>query len=310
MGSWFKRVFFFLAVNVAIMMTISLIVSATGVNRFMTAYGLDYEKLAMFCLIYGMAGSFISLLLSKVIAKWTMGLQIVEPNTFDPRLRRLVSMVHQSARVAGLSQPPEVAIYESNDLNAFATGPTKNSALVAVSSGLLSRMSDEEVEGVIGHEIAHIANGDMVTMTLIQGIVNAFVMFASRVIAWAIVNGLKRDGEDSRGRGSPMVYFAVQFTLEIIFMFLGMMVVAWFSRHREYRADQGGAHVAGRGKMIRALARLRAEYESPYSEVASSRDEFAVQSLKISGKRSKFFALFSTHPALEDRIARLEAQPY
>ena len=303
-----KRIFLLVAVNILVMTTITLVLGLLGAGRYFPQGRL--AGLAMFCLVWGFGGAFISLALSRLMAKWMMGVKVIPPNTSDPHLQALVDTVHGLARSAGLPRLPEVGIYESDDVNAFATGPSKSRALVAVSTGLLQRMGSREVEGVLGHEVAHIANGDMVTMTLIQGIVNAFVMFASRVIAWAIVNGLKRDGEDSRGRGSPMVYFAVQFTLEIIFMFLGMMVVAWFSRHREYRADQGGAHVAGRGKMIRALARLRAEYESPYSEVASSRDEFAVQSLKISGKRSKFFALFSTHPALEDRIARLEAQPY
>jgi heat shock protein HtpX len=192
---------------------------------------------------------------------------------------------------------PQVGVYDSPDVNAFATGPTKKRSLVAVSTGLLRKMDRDEVEGVLGHEISHIANGDMVTMTLLQGVVNAFVMFLARVLAFAIVQALRRDDSEGMSYG---IYFAVQIVLEIVLMFLGMIVVASFSRFREFRADKGGAHLAGREKMIRALEKLRRDVEA----VQENRQP-ALQTLQISS-RSGMMRLFSTHPPLEDRIARLQ----
>jgi len=299
--SWFRRIFVFLAVNVAVMVTISLILNLLGVRPYLTQYGIDYSQLMVFCLVWGMGGAFISLALSRVMAKWMMGVKIVDPNTHDSQLRQLVQMVHSLARKANLSVMPEVGIYESQEVNAFATGPTKSRALVAVSSGLLHRMGRDEVEGVLGHEIAHVANGDMVTMTLVQGVVNAFVMFFARVIAYAVANATRSSDDDRPSHG---IQFAVTIALEIVFGILGSMVVAAYSRFREFRADKGGAEIAGREKMIGALEALQRTI-GVSNEPAGGRD-VNVAALKISGRRN-WLALFSTHPPLESRIARLRA---
>lgn len=301
----FKRIFLFMAVNVLVMVTLSLILNLLGVRPYLTSYGIDYQSLMAFCLVYGMGGAFISLLMSKMMAKWMMGVQIVDPNTHDRELGQLVQTVHRLARDAGLGTMPEVGIYDSPELNAFATGPTKSRSLVAVSTGLLSRMTHEEAEGVLGHEIAHIANGDMVTMTLVQGVVNAFVMFLSRAIAFAIAQALRgRDSErESEGGGiNHFVYMGVQMVLEIFFMILASMVVAYFSRWREYRADAGGARLAGRQKMIAALQALQRVYEQVDPEPNPS-----MATLKISSKPSGIMRFFSSHPPLEERIERLRA---
>jgi heat shock protein HtpX len=294
-----RRIFFFMLVNVAVMVTLTTVAHLLGVRPYLNAYGLDYEALAIFCLVWGMGGAIISLLISRMMAKWTMGVQVIEPNTADPELRRLVATVHQLAAQAGLSVMPEVGIYDSPEVNAFATGPTRNRSLVAVSSGLLHRMRSNEVTGVLGHEVAHIANGDMVTMTLVQGVVNAFVMFLARVIAFAIAQGTRRS-DDERGASPMMQYFLVQ-VLEILFMFLGMFVIAGFSRYREYRADKGGADLAGRANMIAALEGLRRTFE-----MVDPGAQPAVQTLKISTRPAGIFRLLSTHPPLEERIERLK----
>ena len=203
----------------------------------------------------GFVGAFISLALSKVMAKWMMGLSVIDPRRASGIEAQLVMTVHRLAKSAGLTTMPEVAIYEAEEVNAFATGPTRSSSLVAVSTGLLRSMEWEEVEGVLGHEIAHIANGDMVTMALLQGVVNAFVMFLSRVLAFAISSAMSRsDEENSFPR---MLNFILTIVFDIVFTLLGSMVIAAFSRYREYHADAGGANLAGRGKMIAALDRLR-----------------------------------------------------
>lgn len=211
----------------------------------------------------------------------------------------MVETVHRLARSAGITTMPEVGIYESPEVNAFATGPTKNRALVAVSSGLLNRMSRDQVEGVLGHEVAHVANGDMVTMTLIQGVVNAFVMFLARAIAFAIAQTGRRDDQEGSSF-SHGTYYVVQFVLEMVFMILGSILVAFVSRWREFRADHGGARLAGRDKMIAALEALRRNHE-----LIDTQTQASVRSLKISS-RGSFLQLFSTHPSLEERIARLE----
>lgn len=291
-----KRWLLFFGVNIMVMITISIVLSLLGVRGYMTAYGINYESLMIFCLVWGMGGAFISLFISKWMAKTMMGVQIIEPS--NPQYGELVRTVHRLSKQAGLEKMPEVGIYESPDVNAFATGPSRNNSLVAVSTGLLRRMDSSSVEGVLGHEVAHIANGDMVTMTLIQGVVNAFVMFLARVVAFFISQALKKDDEEGHGLG----YFAqhlVVMVLEILFGILGSMVVAWFSRYREFRADQGGAKVAGREKMIGALEALQKNYETLH------KPEGAFASMQISSKKS-WLALFSTHPPLEDRIARLK----
>ena len=299
-----KRIILFLLLNFLVVLTLSIVMSFLGIHPGMTPYGIDYNALLTFCLVWGMGGALISLALSRVMAKWMMGVQVIDPQTRDPDLQNLVQMVHALARGAKLPTMPEVGIYDSPEVNAFATGPTKSRALVAVSTGLMSRMTPEQMEGVLGHEITHVANGDMVTMTLIQGVVNAFVMFLSRVIAFAIAQAGRgdRDREERGGGMSYGTYFIVQFVLEIVFMILGSIVVASFSRWREYRADAGGARLAGRENMISALRNLGQTYGllDPGSAPAASM-------LKISSRPSGIFRLFSTHPPLEDRIARLEA---
>jgi len=294
-----KRVVLFLLVNFLVVVTISVLLNLLGVRPYLNQYGLDYTSLAVFCLIWGMAGSFISLALSRQMAKWTMGVQVIDPQSPDPAEQRLLQTVYQLAQSAGLRDMPEVGVYDSPELNAFATGPTKSRSLVAVSTGLLRSMDRDEVEGVLGHEISHIANGDMVTMTLLQGVVNAFVMFLSRVIAYAVSAALRGDRDD---RGvSYGVFFLVQIVLEIFFMILGSLVVAWFSRYREYRADAGGALLAGRQKMVSALQALQRAYD-----VVDPHKHPSIQTMQISGHGKGFLKLFSSHPPLEDRIRRLQ----
>ncbi len=295
---WFRRIFLFILVNLLVMATISILLAVFNVGPTMTAYGLDYSNLAVFCLIWGMGGALVSLAISRIMAKFAMGVKVIDPNTQDPSLQRLVQMVHGLARSAGLPKMPEVGVYDSPEVNAFATGPTKARALVAVSTGLLNRMSYEEVEGVVGHEVAHIANGDMVTMTLLQGVVNAFVMFLARVIAFALSQRSNDDGERRSSYASPFLVMA----LEMVLMIFGSMVVAWFSRWREFRADAGGARLAGRDNMVRALQRLKSNIEGVDTSSAPS-----FMSMKISTRPNRFLALFSSHPPLEERIARLQS---
>jgi heat shock protein HtpX len=290
---WAKRIALFLLTNVLVMLTISILVQLLGLRSGLGAHGIDYGHLMLFCLVWGMAGSFISLALSRVMAKRMMGVRVIDPNTRDANERALLETVHTLARGARLPAMPEVGYYESDEVNAFATGPTRARALVAVSSGLLRRMKRDEVEGVLGHEISHVANGDMVTMTLLQGVVNAFVMFLARVIAFAVSQGVR---EESRGT----VNFVVVIVLQLALSLLGAMVVMAFSRWREFRADRGGAGLAGTGKMIAALERLRRT-----DELVDNRQE-AFATFKIAGAPSRFSSLMASHPSLEDRIARLQ----
>ncbi len=300
--AWFKRIFLFLLLNTVVVLTISLVLNLLGVRPYLTRYGLDYEQLLAFCLVWGMGGAFISLLLSRIMAKWMMGVRLIDPQTRDGDQQELLQTVYQLSRAAGLSTMPEVGVYDSDDVNAFATGPTRNRSLVAVSSGLLFRMDREARNGVLAHEISHIGNGDMVTMTLIQGVVNAFVMFLSRVIAFALAQALRGDREERGNSVNPMVFSLVTFVLEMLFMILGSMVVASFSRWREYRADAGGARLAGRSSMIHALETLQRTLEG-----VDPQEQASVAALKISSRPRGVFALFSTHPPLEDRIARLRS---
>lgn len=291
--TWFKRIGLFFAVNILVMVTISIFL-----NVVLPMFGIYLDPASMggllvFCFVWGMGGSFISLLLSKQMAKWGMGVKILNPNSGNAREQEIIQIVYRMATAAGLSKMPEVGVYPSPDVNAFATGPSRNNSLVAVSTGLLDRMNKAEVEGVIGHEVAHIANGDMVTMTLIQGIVNAFALFLSRIVARLIASSVDE-------KASMMVYFVSTILLDIAFTILGSIVVAYFSRRREYRADYGGAIYAGRDKMIAGLRKLQAMYPQMQPDNSSQ----AV--LKISSKGSGIMALFSSHPRLEDRIRRLE----
>jgi heat shock protein HtpX len=298
-----KRIFLLLVVNVLVMITITVVLGVLGVGRFFPQGGL--AGLAVFCLVWGFAGAFISLALSRVMAKWMMGVHLIPPDTNDPTLQRLVELVHGLARADGLPLP-EVGIYESDEVNAFATGPTRSRALVAVSTGLLQRMDSREVSGVLGHEVTHIANGDMVTMTLIQGVVNAFVLFLSRVLAFVIGQAMR--SRDERDSGGGMLDFLLVIVFQIVFSILGSIVVCWFSRQREFRADAGGARLAGRQNMINALRAL-ARLHDPELAAAEAHRAQAFQSLKISGTAGGLAMLFATHPPLEERIARLEQGP-
>lgn len=293
----FKRVVLFIVINCLVVLTISVILSALNIKPYLTSYGLDYSSLMLFCLIWGMVGALISLSLSRKMAKWLMGVQLIEPQGHHAKLYQMVEYL---ARDAGLPSVPEVGIFSSPEMNAFATGPTKRRSLVAVSSGLLNQMNEKELEAVLGHEISHIANGDMVTMTLIQGIVNAFVMFLARVIAFAL-SSLGRG--ERNGRTSWGSYYILTFVFEILFMILGSMLVALFSRYREFRADRGGAELTRKEHMIAALEKLGT------ARVATKKHA-SMNALMIAMPSKKgFFRLFATHPPIEERIARLKELP-
>ncbi len=294
---WIRRFGLLILVNILVMTTINLIVSLLGLQPYLNARGLDYGSLMAFCLIWGFGGALISLAISRWMAKAMMGIQVVDPaNPGGASERWLVDTVHRLARGAGLETMPEVGIYDSPDPNAFATGPTRNSALVAVSTGLFERMGKDEIEGVLGHELTHVMNGDMVTMTLLQGVINSFVLFLSRIIAFAVA-------QRSDSKNKYMIEFLVSFLLQIVLTILGSMVLMWFSRWREFRADAGGAKLAGRGKMIHALQALQRAYEMPIS----SQEPAAISSFKISS-RGGYISLFASHPPLEVRIERLQTQ--
>lgn len=300
-----KRIFLFVVVNLLVVVTIgitaNIIMAALGLSPGYASNGqLDLNSLLVMCAIFGFTGAFISLALSRVMAKWMMGVKVVDPQQASGFHRDLVLQVHRLAQKAGLTTMPEVGIYDSAEVNAFATGPTRSRALVAVSSGLLQRMDQSAVEGVLAHEIAHVANGDMVTMTLLQGVVNTFTMFLARVFAWLASQALagNRDGED-RGP-SPMIHFVFVMVFEIAFSMLGAIVVAWYSRRREFRADADGAQFAGREKMVHALQSLKSQFD-----VVDNRAP-ALASFKINGRRGGLMALFSSHPDLDVRIAALQ----
>lgn len=296
--TWIKRIGLFLVVNFLVVFTISVILSLFNVRPYLDAYGIHYRSLLIFCLVWGMGGALISLALSKVMAKWMMGVKIIHTRDGNSTHQMLLRLVTKLSREAGLRAIPEVGIFSSKSPNAFATGPTHNHSLVAVSSGLLEQMNEEEIEGVLAHEISHIANGDMITMTLLQGVVNAFVMFLARALAFAF-SGLGRS-QQSRG-GSYAGYYMLTFIFQTVFMLLGILVIAGFSRYREYRADFGGASLAGKGKMIAALQRLQ---DQP--KLHSMPAHQSIQALMISNPmKMGWTQLFSTHPPLEERIARL-----
>ncbi len=290
-----KRIFLFLMTNILVMATIMIVTSALGVDRYLTTKGINYQTLAIYCLIWGFAGSFISLWMSKFMAKQMMGVEVVDKSH---QYQWLVQRVHQLSRSAGLSTMPEVGIYSSPEVNAFATGPSKSNSLVAVSTGLLERMNDDELEGVLAHEVAHIANGDMVTMTLIQGVINAFVMFFAKIAAFALDQAMRKDEDDSRGPG--WTYYISQMVFQMVFSILGSVVVMYFSRAREFRADAGAAKISGRDKMIAALRRLKSTFD-----IVEEDSNQQIACMKISG-HSKMAKLFSTHPSLDERIEALQ----
>lgn len=303
---WAKRIFLFILVNILVLITISITLSLLGIGSYYTPYGLDYTSLLAFCAVAGFSGALISLLLSRFMAKMMMGVKVIDPRQANSEQKRMLDMIYRLAQKAGLSKMPEVGIYESPEINAFATGPSRNRALVAVSSGLLQRMDTDAVEGVIGHELSHVANGDMVTMTLIQGVVNTFVMFFARIAAWGITQAIAGNRDDRESNNSGLTYminFMAIVVFEIIFSLLGSIVVARFSRWREFRADAGGARLAGKEKMIHALQALKGTTEM----VDNSHP--TVTSLKISGKSGGIMALFASHPDLDTRIAALRSLP-
>ena len=294
-----KRIFLFLALNFLVILMITLVLKIFNVRPYLTSYGLDTRSLLIFCFIWGMGGALISLALSRVMAKWMMGVQVIDLRTNDPELRKLLDIVHSLAKEAGLPAMPEVGIYRSNEVNAFATGPSRSRSLVAVSTGLLNRMETEELRGVLAHEISHVANGDMVTMTLLQGVVNAFVMFLARALAY-ILSGAGRGGRENNVGAS---YILFVFLFQTVFMILGSILVATYSRFREYRADRGGASLAGKQAMISALQTLKAlqEVKDPRDSANSAIAAFKISHLSKRG----LLSLFASHPPLEDRIERL-----
>lgn len=296
-----KRIILFVLVNILVVTTISITLNLLGIRPYLSARGIDYQALLAFCAVAGFVGAFISLAMSRWMAKIMMGVQVIDPQRPDSALERdLVNMVARLAQKAGLPNMPEVGIYQSPEVNAFATGPTKSRSLVAVSSGLLNSMDWPAIEGVLGHELAHVANGDMVTMTLLQGVVNTFVMFFARIAAWGVSQAMAGN-RDSEERGpNPFVYMIATFVFEIFFSILGTIVIAAYSRFREYRADKGGAAIAGKERMVHALQSLKRSVEVPEAHPA-----FA--NFKINSKASGLRALLSSHPDLDKRIAKLQA---
>ena len=289
-----KRIVLFLATNLAVVLVLTVVLNLLGVGRAVSAEGINVGALAVFSLVVGFTGSIISLLMSKPMAKWSTGARVIEQPQNSTELW-LVNTVRKLADRAGLKMP-EVAVYDGEP-NAFATGAFKNSALVAVSTGLLQGMTEDEVEAVLGHEVAHIANGDMVTLTLIQGVVNTFVVFLARVVGFFVDKVLLRGNED---RGPGIGYMVTVFVCEIVFGLVASIIVAWFSRQREFRADAGSAKLLGSTvPMQHALARLGGLQPGalPSSMTASG----------ISGSGGGWGALFSTHPPMEERIAALQA---
>ncbi|MBL8260083.1 MAG: protease HtpX [Candidatus Competibacteraceae bacterium] len=287
-----KRIFLFAATNLAVVVLLGIVARVLGVDRYLYQSGLNLPSLLVFAAIFGMGGSLISLLMSKSIAKMSVGAQVIE-NPASQTERWLVDTVRRQAQAAGIGMP-EVAIYDSPEPNAFATGANRNSALVAVSTGLLQQMSAEEAEAVLGHEVSHVANGDMVTLSLLQGVLNTFVIALARIVGSVVDQAMR--SQDSRGGGPG--YYIVSMVLELVFGFLASLIVMWFSRHREYRADAGGAQLAGRNKMIAALERLR-QLQEP-SRLPSQMAAFG-----ISGGLGRWL---TTHPPLEERIAALRQQ--
>ncbi len=286
-----KRILLFVLTNLAVVLVLGVVASVLGVNRFLTANGLNLGALLGFALIMGFGGAFISLLISKPVAKWSSGVQMInEPRNADEAW--IVDTVRRLSEKAGIGMP-EVGIFEGEP-NAFATGAFKNNALVAVSTGLLQGMTRDEVEAVLGHEVAHIANGDMVTMTLIQGVMNTFVVFLSRIVGYAVDSFLRKGDQESSGPG--IGYYVTTIVLDIILGFLAAIIVAWFSRQREFRADSGAAQLLGRKQpMINALARLGGMVPGELPK--------SVATMGIAGGIGQ---LFSTHPPIEERIAALQ----
>ncbi|TDR56193.1 heat shock protein [Halomonas ventosae] len=297
------RILLFLGTNLAVIVVASITLRLLGVEGYLTEQGMNFNALLIFCFIFGMAGSMVSLFISKWMAKRTTGTVIIETPS-NATEKWLVDTVAELARDAGI-KTPEVGIFPAQQSNAFATGWNKDDALVAVSAGLLNRMRPEEVRAVLAHEIGHVANGDMVTLALIQGVLNTFVMFFARVVAH-LVDGFLKSRSDGEGGLGFMGYFAVVIVAEIVFGLIASAIVAWFSRFREYRADSAGAHLAGSGAMINALARLKAETEMP----DQMPDTMRAMAITKGQTRSLMEKLFASHPPLDDRIRALKEAAY
>ena len=290
-----KRVFLFLATNIAILLVLSVTVRLLGLDRFLEqSGGLNLTTLLMFAAVIGFGGSFISLAMSKFLAKRMTGAQVIEQPR-NPTEAWLIETVRRQARQAGIEMP-EVAVYDSPEINAFATGMNKNKALVAVSTGLLRSMRQEEAEAVLGHEVSHVANGDMVTLALIQGVVNTFVVFLARIIGHVVDRAVFKNEE-----GYGPAYWVTTIVAELLLAIVASVIVMWFSRQREFRADSGGARLAGREKMIAALERLR-QNQQP-SQLPNQMAAFGINGGIAQGLRR----LFTSHPPLEQRIAALQA---
>lgn len=288
-----KRIALFILTNILVLTTITIVISLLGIGNYITADGIAYGNLLVFSAVVGFSGALISLAMSRWMAKQMMNVQVLNPNdNLSPRHRELVERVHRLSQAAGLTKMPEVGIYPSPEVNAFATGPSKRRSLVAVSEGLLDHMDDAAIEGVLAHEVAHIANGDMVTMSLLQGVVNTFVVFLSRIAAFIASRFVREEIQ-------WIVHFAAIIIFQILFSILGSIVVMAYSRYREYHADAGGADFAGKDKMIHALQSLKR-----YKEQVDTR-QTSLATLKINNKKG-MISLFSSHPDLDDRIARLQ----
>jgi len=293
-----KRVLLFLLTNLAVMVVLGIVVNLLGANRFLAGSGLDVRTLLVFAFIFGMGGSVISLLISKWIAKKSTGAEVItQPRTQAEQW--LLQTVREQAGRAGIGMP-EVAVFNSPDPNAFATGANRNNALVAVSTGLLQTMNEDEVEAVLGHEISHVANGDMVTLTLVQGVVNTFVIFFARIVGFVVDRALSSSSNEEYRPG--IGFWVTSMVAEIVFGILASIIVLWFSRQREFRADSGGAQLAGRQKMIDALRRLQQVAEP--SHLPSEMQAFGING----GLGDGFKRLFMSHPPLAERIAALQAQ--
>lgn len=290
-----KRLFLLIATNILVMVTIGIVLSILPIGSYITASGnIDFLSLLAFSAVIGFVGAFMSLAMSRWMAKMMMGVRVLkETDSLSHMERDLVARVHRLSRAAGIAKMPEVGIYKSREVNAFATGPSKNRSLVAVSSGLLQEMDNDAIEGVLAHEVAHIANGDMVTMTLLQGVVNTFVVFLARIAAWGVSRFVREDI-------APIVHFIAVIVFQILFSILGSIVVLAYSRYREFHADNGGADLAGKDKMVHALRSLQQYTNRVNTEQAS------IATLKINGKGKNM--LFSSHPDLNERIRRLEAK--
>ncbi|WP_104202457.1 protease HtpX [Billgrantia saliphila] len=297
------RILLFLGTNLAVIIVASITLRLLGVEGYLTEQGMNFNALLIFCFIFGMAGSMISLFISKWMAKRSTGTVVIEQPS-NATEKWLLDTVAELSQQAGIKMP-EVGIFPAQQSNAFATGWNKDDALVAVSAGLLNRMRPEEVRAVLAHEIGHVANGDMVTLALIQGVVNTFVMFFARVVAHLVDNFL-RSRSDGQGGLGFMGYFAVVIVAEIVFGLVASAIVAWFSRFREYRADAAGAQLAGSGAMINALARLKAESDMP-NQMPETLTAFGINA----GQTRKIMErLFASHPPLDDRIRALKEAAY